>query len=228
MCIYLHAYSLVYIASMASRPRKRKREPLSAGFNPWHQPLCFDQEGRFLGGLGMTWYPQKDEEKRWEEFFGGLGERFLWIKTWCRYYSFWEQPDMKEQRLTVIAEGAKLQTCTYILFWSFLTPCLVAEVFSTRRYNTRIYIYIYLQTPAGTIGPCEMPHTTIHWHWTGFSRDFPYRLERVGWRCRWHEVYIHCSTVHENPGPRMIDAGHQTQILSNFIKSLSQAIWSHV
>lgn len=143
MCIYLHAYSLVYIASMASRPRKRKREPLSAGFNPWHQPLCFDQEGRFLGGLGMTWYPQKDEEKRWEEFFGGLGERFLWIKTWCRYYSFWEQPDMKEQRLTVIAEGAKLQTCTYILFWSFLTPCLVAEVFSTRRYNTRIYIYIY-------------------------------------------------------------------------------------
>lgn len=149
MCIYLHAYSLVYIASMASRPRKRKREPLSAGFNPWHQPLCFDQEGRFLGGLGMTWYPQKDEEKRWEEFFGGLGERFLWIKTWCRYYSFWEQPDMKEQRLTVIAEGAKLQTCTYILFWSFLTPCLVAEVFSTRRYNTRIYIYIYIPSNSG-------------------------------------------------------------------------------
>ena len=120
-----------------SRFRKRKREPLSAGFNPWHQPVCFDQEGffwRVFGEFGDDLIPQKDEGKDGRSFWG-LGEKELRIKTCCSYYSFWEQADMKEQRLTEIAEGAKVQTCTYILFWSFLTLFGFAGVFSTRRYK---------------------------------------------------------------------------------------------
>ncbi len=84
-----------------SRFRKRKRAPLSAGFNPWHQPVCFDQEG-FFGGCfwGVRGWPDtsKRRGKRWEEFLGGLGEKELRIKTCCSYYSFWEQAGMKEQR----------------------------------------------------------------------------------------------------------------------------------
>ena len=129
---------------MASRLRKRKREPLSAGFNPWHQPVCFDQEGLFLGGLGMTWYPQKDQEKRWEEFFGGLGERDLWIKTCCSYYSFWEQPDMKEQIDSDCrrCKATDMYIHTVLILSDPLFGC--RSVFHKTIEHTYIYIYIYI------------------------------------------------------------------------------------